>query len=162
MWLCNRRTAVMGALALTISLGACGFTPVYQDTNATRGAFEFSAPASRLGFVLTKQLEDRLGRANGAKYLLTLTPKIKQSGAAITPDNVTTRFTVNGAINYQITPIGSKTPAHTGRVESFTSYSATSTTIATTTASNAAEDRLMVLLADQIVSQVYAVAPTLP
>jgi len=158
MWLFNRRNLLLGALAL----GACGFTPVYQDNANLRGAFEFSAPASRQGFVLTKQLEDRIGRANGPRFIVTLTPAISQSGAAITPDNVTTRFTVSGKIKYKITPIGSQTAVHSDSVSSVTSYSATSTTIATTTAKNAAEDRLMVLLADQIVTQIYAVAPTLP
>jgi LPS-assembly lipoprotein len=162
MLLFNRRNALLGALALTLPLGACGFSPVYQDNANLRGAFEFNAPSSRVGFVLTKQLEDRLGRASNAKYDLKMTPSISQRTGAISTSNVRTRFIVTGRVGYQIRLAGTDTVLKSGSADSFTSYSATGSTIATASGSDAAQDRVMVLLADQLVGEIYAIAPQLP
>ena len=43
-----------------------------------------------------------------------------------------------------------------GTVENFTGYSATGTTVATLAAEHDAQTRLMTMLADQIVTQLYA------
>ncbi|HCQ58330.1 MAG TPA: hypothetical protein DIU10_10575, partial [Sulfitobacter sp.] len=43
-----------------------------------------------------------------------------------------------------------------GKVESFTGYSATGTTVATRAAELDAQERLMVILADLVVSRLYA------
>ena len=159
MWLSNRRVFLMGGLT---TLAGCQFSPVYTDRPDLRGAFEISAPASALGFELTKQLEDRLGRADFAKYDLKTTLSLSSSRNAITPNRVTTRFTVKGVLKYTITPIGKKNVLSKGSVDSFTSYSSTGTTIATSTAQEAAQRRLTVLLADQLVTRIYAIAPDLP
>ena len=46
-----------------------------------------------------------------------------------------------------------------GNVGGFTGYSATGSTVATTAARTDAQDRLMVILADQIVTRLIAAAP---
>ena len=63
---------------------------------------------------------------------------------------------MTGAVNFVLTDSASGAERAKGTVESFTSYSASGTTVSTLAAERDAESRLMRLLADQIVARLVA------
>lgn len=150
----DRRAAVLGLVAL----GGCGFVPVYgTDGGSTvlRSRVAFQVPATVAGFRLRSRLENRLGATGTAAYTLAVTLDIDQDSVAISEDGNITRFTLPGSANYALRDQTGRAVAQ-GRVNSFTSFSATGTTIATEAAAEDAEARLAVILADLIVTRLLA------
>ncbi len=141
-------------LSLT-ALAGCGFTPVYgpegQDSDL-RGRIDVADPRDEEGFELVKRLEDRLGLPQGADMSLMANIRISEEAVGFLPDGELSRFNVIGQVDWRLTDIVDGTQIATGSERSFTSYSATSTTVATTFAQRDARRRLMVILADRIVT----------
>lgn len=152
----DRRTFLIGALALT---AGCGFTPAYGpggDAETLRGSIAVDDPDDPEGFALVRQLEERLGLPEAPRYALSARISIGRDSIGILPDQTITRFNLLGRVDYALTELGTGTPVTGGQVANFTSFSATSTTVATAAAEQDARDRLMVALADQIVSELLA------
>jgi LPS-assembly lipoprotein len=148
----------LGLLA-ALPLAACGFTPVLGPGGAggaLDGTILADAPEDRLEFAFTTRLEDRLGRASVARWALGYTIETEEVALAVSPENVTSRFNIVGRLSWSIRPMGGDAPVMSGSLESFSAYSATSTTVATRSAKRDAEERLMTILADQLVTQLYA------
>ena len=157
MLLSDRRTA----LFLTLAAAGCGFTPVYgPDGQASelQGRFAFDPPRDGAGFALVRQLERRLGLSDAPDYRLSAEIFIGEEELGVTADQTITRFNVLGRANFIVRTLGSDLPVTSGTVESFTSYSTTGTPFATESARRDANDRLMVILADQIVSRLLVTA----
>ena len=145
-----RRATLLSLLALS----ACGFTPVYGPGGTARGLrrrIAVAAPADEEGFALVRRLEERLGQPHGNDLLLTADILIGEEPVGFLPDGEISRFNVEGRVNWQLSDQTGLTVA-TGSEGSFTSYSATSTTVATSFAQRDARRRLMVILADRITS----------
>lgn len=160
MWSSDRRAFVLGALAL----GACGFTPAYGPGGgaaALRGRIALATPTDKFGFDLTGRLQDRLGVAQAPVYRLDYVIDTTATGVAITPDGSVTRFNLTGGVDWKLVEVASGAVRLSGRAESFTSYSATGSTLAGLAAQDDAQARLMVILADQIVTRLLAAAPQL-
>ncbi len=156
----SRRT-VLG-LTLAALTAACGFTPVYAPGGAAdglRGSLFVAAPEDRKAFVLVRQLEQRLGQPDNAPYLLSYTITTTRQGVGITPSQETTRYNVLGRIDYTVTDRATKAAVAQGKVENFTGYSATGSIVGTISATEDAEERLMIILADQIISRLIATSP---
>ncbi len=154
-----RRTAIFGGLSL---IAACGFTPVHAPGDGgtqLRGMINIAEPDSRNDFDFAARIEDRLGHDSGAPYLFTYKITIREEGVGVTPAQETTRYNVFGTVAYQITPQGGKTPIHTGQVENFTGYSATALIVGTQSSTRDANQRLMTVLADQVIARLLATAP---
>jgi len=149
--------------AAGLLLAACGFTPVYGPGGAgtvLRDATTVSAPDTREGFRLLTRIEDSLGRAGAETFHLAVSLDISEERSAVTEDETATRRQVLGVATYRLTSGGPDGPLVTeGRVQSFTSYSTTTTPSATLAAEADARDRLAVLLADLIVARLLAAAP---
>ena len=151
----NRRSI----LILPLALAACGFAPVYGPNGPARGLqgkIRVADPADKNAFDLVERLEERLGRPSTDSFDLTYTIKTEPFGVGITPDNAITRYNLTGKIDWQLTDRASGTRVTGGTVDSFTSYSATGSTVAGLAAEEDAYLRLMRLLADQIVSRLLA------
>ncbi len=156
----ERRLFLLSLLAL----GACGFAPAYGPgggATALRGQVALSAPDDRLGYDLAGRLEERLGRAGNPLWRLDYAITTKRIGVGITAENAVTRYNVTGAIDWSLVTLADGTVATKGRVESFTSYSTTGSTVATLAAETDAATRLMQILGDQIVTRLIAAAPGL-
>ena len=159
MSLCDRRT-VLGLIAVA-PLAACGFTPVYApggSGSALRGQIRADAPNTRLGFEMVARLEDRLGRGDAAQYDLSYVITTEQSGLAITGADDITRVNITGTLRYAVVARGTEQPVTSGEVSTFTAYSTTGSPVATAAARRDAEDRLMIALADQMVSRLISTA----
>lgn len=157
----SRRFFILSSMALA----GCGFEPAYGTGGSAeklRNAIALDDANTRDQFTLTKALERRLGRANNARYNLSVDLNLSQKGLAITADQETTRFNVIGRADFELTDASTAQILLSGTVDSFTGYSATGTTIATQAAQSDAYERLTVILADLIVKRLVAAANDLP
>jgi LPS-assembly lipoprotein len=145
----TRRFVLFGLLA------GCGFAPVYGtdgSASALRKSIRFVTPDTVAGFRLRTRLEDRLGIATQPRMTLTVGLSQVRTPATITLDGATTRYNLVGVADWILTDFND-TPQTNGQVETFTSYSATGTTLATQNAETDAAARLSVALADLVVAR---------
>ena len=146
-------------LMAAMPVAACGFTPAYGPggpASGLQGRIRVDDPSDKNGFDLVERLEERLGRPEAPRYALSFSITTKPIGVGITPENAITRYNLTGSIDWGLTDIGTGTRLTGGRVNSFTSYSATASTVAGLAAEQDAAFRLMRLLADQIVTRLIA------
>lgn len=156
-----RKLSLTGlALALAASLSACGFQPVYgPDGNGTelQNNVTFPAPESFAtktpedSYFLVRNLEERLGRTSTGAYRVDLALTTQEVGQAFTVDGEITRYSLLGKADYSLFRAADGKVLASGRVENFTGYSAAGTTVQTLASENDAHERLMRILADQIV-----------
>ena len=145
MWWSDRRAVLIAAGAL--ALAGCGFTPVYAPGGGAgrlQGQIALPAAETRDEFELRRRLEERLGAAAAGR------------------DGRTTRFQLVGRADYTLSDAATGDELASGRVDGFTGYSTTGSTVATDAARRDAETRLMVLLADGIVDRLLLAAAELP
>lgn len=163
MSLPDRRKALLLLAAAPLSLGglaACTFTPSYAPggpASAMLGAIRVANPDSKNAFDLVERLEERLGRPQAARFDLEYQIATNRIGVGITPENAITRYNLTGQVNWQLKDDSGTTRAE-GLAQSFTSWSATGSTVAGLAAEEDAAYRLMRILADQIVTRLIATA----
>ena len=153
----DRRTLILSLAALA-GLSACGYRPVLAPGGPGAGLIGRVAlrdPSSRYDFALVEALEARLGRGGEGAYRLDYTISVESERVAVTQQNVTTRYNLVGQVDYRLRAAEGGRVA-SGRVNSFVSYSASGTVIATEAAQRDAEERLMRVLADSLVTRLYA------
>ena len=146
-------------LIAPLVLAACGFTPAYAPGGAATallGTVYVQDPGDRNGFDLVERLEERLGRPQNVAFRLSYGITTRSKGLGITPDNATTRYNIDGTATYLLSDAETGTPLAQGEVTTFVSYSASGSTVATDAAEEDANERLMRLLADQIVNELIA------
>lgn len=154
----NRRAFVLAPLAALLGLAACGFTPAYAPGGAATALFgtvRAADPTDKNGFDFVERIEERLGRPEDTRYRLAYTITTSAIGVGKTPDNQITRYNLQGAIDYTLTDRDGQRVTG-GRVHSFTAYAATGSTVAGLAAEEDAANRLMRMLADQVVAQLIA------
>lgn len=159
MSLSDRRAFLLALAGLP--LAGCGFQPAFGTGGVAeklRGRVLADAPDTRNGFALVSRLEERLGRAQAPAYTLGYTIFTESKGVAITSAQETTRFNIIGQVRFTLTDTASGQVVLQDSVNSFTGYSATGTTVTTLTAERNAQERLMAILADQIVTRMIAAA----
>ena len=144
-------------------LAACGFEPAYGpggSGTALRNSIQIEAPEDRNAYLLVRELETRLGRTATPTYALDLEIETTEEGLGVDSADNTNRFDLLGSADFVLRDLRSGQIVTSGRVENFTGYSATGTTVATLAAERDAQQRLMTILADQIVTRLLAA--TLP
>ncbi len=163
---CNRRLLLLGAAS---ALAGCGFEPAYGpagSANKLQGRVRVDDPVGRPAYLLTREIEDRLGAAPpqgaGGVYGLSYAIRVNEQAVAILSNNTATRFNVSGLVTYALRDLDSTAVLLSGQASTFTSYSAFGTPVATQAAARDAEKRLMVILADQIITQLIAESGSLP
>lgn len=146
-------------LCLPLALAACGFAPVY-GTGASGGrlqnSVEVSNPDDVESFLVTRRLEERLGRSATPTYRLGLTVSTRREGLAVNSESNINRFNLLGEAKYVLVEQATGRVVTSGTVDNFTGSSATGTTVATLAAERDALERLMTLLADQIVTRLLS------
>ena len=135
--------------------------PVYEDNAAVRGQFTFETDESVMGFHLGSRLAERLGVPSNPRYTLKATLTTRERAAAITAEGDTSRLNVIGRASWSLLETASGKQVATGRAEAFTSYAATSSTVATQATRDDARKRLAMILGDMIVTQVLSRAAEL-
>lgn len=146
-------------LAGATAVAGCGFSPVYAPggpAEGLQGKIRVAEPTDRRAFDLTQRLEDRLGRGEDASLALSYLIDTREVGVGVSPTNAITRFNVIGTVEFTVTDRATGAVQTSGKVNNFTAYSTTGTTVSTRTAEIDALRRLMHILADQIVTQLLA------
>jgi LPS-assembly lipoprotein len=144
-------------LAGCLALSACGFRPVYGpggQAEGLRGRIDVAAPKDEEGAALVRRFEERLGRPAGADLGLTAAIFLSEEAVGFLPDGSISRYNVSGRVDWRLTRLTNGEQLLTGSERSFTSYAATSTTVATIFARRDARRRLMVILADRILQDI--------
>ncbi|NJM82410.1 MAG: hypothetical protein HC844_07855 [Tabrizicola sp.] len=157
----SRRSLLLAPLALA----ACGFQPAYAPGgSATKllGKVRAADPKTKNGFDLVERLEERLGRPEERRYDLAYSIETETVGVGLTTSNKITRYNLKGVVEWTLRDHASGDRVAGGRVQSFTAYSATSSTVAGLAAEEDAAFRLMRILADQIVTRLIAVSASFP
>ncbi len=157
MWLFDRRLILAGALALA----GCGLTPVYGPNgagSALRGNLTLDPPTDRLDFEFVKAVDRQLGRGENGALRLTYDIAVQEEGTVVSAAQEINRLSLVGTVTYSVSKDVSDAVL-TGSVRNFTNYSATGSTLATDSAKRDAEDRLMVILADQMIAQLLLDLP---
>ncbi|MAN97506.1 LPS assembly lipoprotein LptE [uncultured Roseovarius sp.] len=153
---CNRRFLLLSALAL---VAGCGFAPAYAPGgagSALMGRVAVEAPDTRATYLLTQEIETRLGRPANPRYALIPVVTLNTQAMAINRNNVASRFNLLGTVAYSLRDLETGVIVTSGDVTSFTGYSATGTTVAVQAAERDAEARLMAILADQLLIRLLA------
>ena len=149
-------------LASIAALASCGFQPVYGPGGSAEdliGRIDVLPPSDEEGRALTRRLEDRLGQTQSPDLVLDADIYITEEELGVLPDGSISRFNVLGRVDWTLNRDDAEVIS--GSEQSFTAYSATSTTVATIIAQRDARERLMILLADRIVANIYARADEL-
>ncbi|MEM6277307.1 MAG: LPS assembly lipoprotein LptE [Pseudomonadota bacterium] len=144
----SRRSLILSLAALP----ACGFTPVYGPASALRGTVQVGTPDSSNAFALVRALEFRLGAVEAPRYQLRVGVDLTEEGSVITPTQEIDRFTLTAEARFALETLAGA-PVTDGSVRAFSSYSASGTPMATRAARDDAQERLMEILADQIVTR---------
>lgn len=147
------------ALLALLPAAACGFEPVYGTSGPGQVLVDqvrADDPTDKNGFDLVERLEERLGRTRVPVYRLSYAISTSTRGLAITQSNATTRYNIDGEVEYQLISDQTGTVVASGKVATFVSYSASGTMVSTVSARDDAYERLMRLLADQIVNELIA------
>ncbi|MEM9307264.1 MAG: LPS assembly lipoprotein LptE [Pseudomonadota bacterium] len=146
----SRRTVMLAPLAIA----ACGYTPVY-GTGGTGTVLQNNVivvePRNENTYLVTKRIEERLGRSQAATYVLTLNVVTSRQALAVNSESNINRFNLVGVARYSLVEQASGRVVTSGQVNNFTGSSASGTTAETLAATRDAQRRLMTLLADQVV-----------
>jgi LPS-assembly lipoprotein len=152
---CDRRSLLAGLGAL--ALGGCGFAPVYAPGGtgrALRGTVRAADPVTRADYQFVAELENLLGRPEGARFDLAYRIAVRRIEAGRVQGLGATRIILAGSVDYSMAEAGLERAR--GRVAAEAAYSTTATQLATQTAAEDAELRLMRMLADGLVNRLLA------
>ena len=146
-------------LLMPLALAACGFTPVYgTGTNGgtLQNNVEVAEPNYENAYLLTRRLEERLGRATVPAYRLDISVTSLREALAVNTESNINRYNLLGVADYTLIEQSTGRVVTSGRVSNFTGSSSSGTTVATLSAGRDAQRRLMTLLADQIVARLLS------
>ncbi|PRY24220.1 LPS-assembly lipoprotein [Aliiruegeria haliotis] len=162
MSLSDRRSLLAGMLA-TGALAGCGFSPAYApggNGDRLRDQIQPRTPSDEDDFRFADQIERRIGGSAASRYQLNYSIDTDTDGLAITSDQETLRYHLTGTVKYELQDRTTGQVVTQGQVKNFTAYSAIGTTVATRASQTDAARRLMVILADQTVTQLLASSGT--
>ena len=158
----DRRLFLLTGLA---ALAGCGFAPAYGPGgggSALMGQVRVAAPDTRAGYLLTREIEARLGRPTAPRLELRPDISLRDEAIAINRSNITVRRNIVGRVRYTLVDVETGETAARGEVSNFTGYATSGTPVAILAAERDAEARLMQILADQLLTRLAATAEGLP
>ncbi len=150
------RLSRRAALFAVLGLAGCGFVPAFAPGGTAaqwQNAVIVDAPDTTMGFRMGARLRETLGAPAAARFAMTIAPQTAPVPATITEEGDITRLNLTGNAAWQIKDLATGMVVEEGLVQTFTSYSATGSTVATQAAETDALERLSVALADLIVQQ---------
>lgn len=121
------RAGLIAALAaVALSLGGCGFTPLYATPSVVQGLsrIAIAAPPGRVGYLLRENLDDALGRDTTAPaaYRLEMTLAETRGPRGLTRTDVADYYDIDLTIHYSLIAIETGKVVSTGSVASQVSY----------------------------------------
>jgi len=147
MSLYNRRKFIF----LSLATAGCSFSPVYKSDlgpGFLKGKIVLPKPNNRDDYMLYSKLEENFGQLENPVFSLSVSYGITTKGLGSLGS--ITRYNLIGDATFYLVKISTNTLIISDKLKTFTSYSASSQTLATETAARAARDRLMSSIADQV------------
>ena len=144
-----------------LALTACGFTPVYVtdgSANVLLNRVLVQEPKTRDSYLLTRQLEKRLGRAADPRFYLGVSVSTSLKALGINSIGNINRYNLLGTAQYTLRDTQTGQIVGSGKVNSFTGYSAAGSTISSQATREDAQERLMIILADKLIDHLIATA----
>ena len=144
-----------------LALTACGFTPVYGtdgSANVLLNSVLVQEPKTRDHYLLTRQLEKRLGRAADPRFDLGVSVSTSLKALGINSIGNINRYNLLGTAQYTLRDTQTGQIVGSGEVNSFTSSSAAGSTISSQATREDAQERLMIILADKLIDHAIATA----
>ena len=99
----SRRGVLLGG---ALALAACGFSPVYAPGGAGSklfGQIRAADPKTPDEFTFAGRIAERLGPDRDARFALAYKLRVAVVAQAITKDEVTTRYSLNGTADFALT-----------------------------------------------------------
>jgi len=166
----NRRILVLTVIALA----GCGYQPAFAPSGPASNLpvqISVDAPDNRNEFLFVQQLEKRVGRPVQPRYRLSYQINTTLDGIGVTPQQEIFRNSIVGKAAFTLIDTSTDKIVTRGSVDSFTSYTvasvdpsatppSTNATISSDSAKRDANARLMVILADMLVTRLVATAGT--
>jgi LPS-assembly lipoprotein len=137
------------------------FTPVYGtdgSANVLLNSVLVQEPKTRDSYLLTRQLEKRLGRAADPRFDLRVSVSTTLKGLGINSIGNINRYNLLGTAQFTLRDTQTGKIASSGKVNNFTSYSAAGSTISSQATREDAQERLMIILADRLIDHLIATA----
>ena len=136
-------------------ISACGFSPVYTDSNTSKllGQISIQEPSTQNDFIFYSQLIDRFGD-RGDRYTLSYAISTSEEDRALNFDGTVHRVEISGSVLFNLKD--SKTGAEilSDRAEMHLSYSNAGSTAAVLNAKRVTNKQLTVLLANKVADRV--------
>ena len=142
-----------------LALTACGFAPVYGtdgSANVLLNSVLVQEPKTRDHYLLTRQLEKRLGRAVDQRFDLGVSVSTSLKALGINSIGNINRYNLLGTAQYTLRDTQTGQIVGSGKVNSFTSSSAAGSTISSQATREDAQERLMIILADKLIDHLIA------
>lgn len=150
-------------LVAAAPLAACGFSPAYGPkgpAQGLRGRIAADAPTTRADFAFVSAFENNLGMAPDPAYRLAYQISVQTVQLAVTPEGAILRYNYIGTVTYTVTDAATGAVLNQGSASNFTASAATRSTIAAGSSETDASDRLMVILANMVITQLLATSKT--
>ncbi len=145
-------------------LAGCGFTPVHGPQGAggnLRGTIRAEDPVNRRDFQFVSAFEERLGRPVAPRFTLAYAIAITETERGTRRGEDATRSLMRGQLDYVLAhPDGAELAS--GQVGASTAYSLTDTRLATLTAREDAELRVIRMLVDSLVARLMLEPALMP
>ncbi|WP_394762743.1 LPS assembly lipoprotein LptE [Phenylobacterium sp.] len=137
--------ATVLAVGASLSLGGCGFTPLYAAPGVASklAAIDVETPDGRAGFLIHQHLDDAFAKARGgrAAYSMRLALSEARYPRGIRTDNVATRYEYVLTADYTLANLPAGDIAKRGRVRVELTYDSADQPYASITAAQDAQDR---------------------
>ncbi len=161
----SRRQVIAGLVAAG-ALGGCGFAPAYGPEGAASRLIDSVAlpdPDNDNAYLFNQRFEDRLGRGRGdpPAFRLVLNLQTTNQDTGTTSAGNTNRQRLIARAVYSLQDGSTGAALREGRTNAFTGYSTTGSTVATEAAERDAWERLMTMLADQVIDDLILHADSL-
>lgn len=156
-WSDPTRRALLAGLPLLLASG-CLRPMLAEDGPAAeiRGRIALPPIDGRIGYHLSRRLEERLGTPSDPQHSLAVQVATRDTGLAIEPDGSVTRRTVTATARWQLVPRGGGAPVLSGREVARSGYNATTSLYASRVAARTVERRLAEELAERISREILA------
>jgi len=136
---------ILGAVAASLALGGCGFTPLYaaQGVVPKLAAISVVQPDGRAGFLIRQHLDDAFAknRSVPALYSMRLSLAEARYPRGVRTDNVATRYEYVLTADYTLANLPAGDIAKKGRVRVEVTYDSADQPYASIAAEQDAEDQ---------------------
>ena len=136
-------------------VSACGFNPVYTDSNTSKllGQISIQEPSTQNDFIFYSQLIDRFGDRCD-KYTLSYAISTSTEDRGLNFDGTVHRIEISGSVLFNLKESETGTEILLDREEINLSYSNAGSTAAVLNAKRVTSKQLAVLLADKVADRI--------